>query len=156
MLKSPVEKNIKIFLLIICIFILFYLFLSNSNYYEIIQDKAALTEWIQAFGYMGPFIIISLMTIAIIISPIPSAPIALTAGALYGHTAGTFFVVIGAEAGAIIAFFTTRISGIDVVKNWLDKSQLKYMTGSQNNLMAIVFISRLLPFISQHRSAINH
>lgn len=148
MLNKPIKTRIKTFLLIVSIFFLFYLFLSQSNYYEIIQDKAALKEWVQAFGFMGPLIIISLMTIAIIISPIPSAPIALTAGALYGHTAGTIYVVIGAETGAIIAFLTTRISGIDFIQNWLDKSQLKYMTGSQNNLMSVVFISRILPFIS--------
>lgn len=148
MLKSQINSRIIIFILIICIFVLFYLFLTYSSHSEILQDKAALIKWIQQFDDWGPFIIISLMTLAIIISPIPSAPIALTAGALYGHTAGTIYVVIGAETGAIIAFLTTRISGIDFIKTWLDKSQLKYMTGSQNNLMTVVFISRLLPFIS--------
>ena len=148
MLRIQIDNRIKIFILIICIFILFYLFLTFSSYYELFQDKAALIKWIQQFDDWGPFIIISLMTLAIIISPIPSAPIALTAGALYGHTVGTIYVVMGAEAGAIIAFLTTRVSGIGFIKNWLDKSQLKYMTGSQNSLMGVVFISRLLPFIS--------
>lgn len=148
MLRIQIDNRIKTFILIICFFILFYLFLTSSSYYELLQDKAALINWIQQFNDWGPFIITGLMAFAIIISPIPSAPIALTAGAIYGHTAGTIYVVIGAEIGAIIAFLTTRISGIDFIRNWLDKSQLKYMTGSQNNLMTVIFISRLLPFIS--------
>lgn len=55
-------------------------------------------------GLWGPVLIIALMTVAVVASPIPSAPIALAAGAAYGHVWGTVQVVIGAELGALIAF----------------------------------------------------
>lgn len=145
---NKINNRLKAFTLTLATFALVYFIFSQSPVYEVFKNKTELKDWIEQFGYWGPTIIISLMTLAIVISPIPSAPIALTAGALYGHTTGTIYVIIGAETGAIIAFLTTRLSGIDTVNNWLNKSQLKYMSGSQNNLMSIVFISRLLPFIS--------
>ena len=55
-----------------------------------------------------PMRCIALRTMA---SPIPSAPVALAAGAAYGHVWGTVQVVIGAELGALIAFGLARVLG---------------------------------------------
>ena len=144
------DKKIQLLIIIFLVVAFTYIYfqLSNSGKLDLLNNHTELKEWIQQFTFTGPLLIISLIALAIIISPIPSAPIALTAGALYGHTNGTIYVIIGAETGAIIAFLITRFSGIDLIKNWLDKSQMRIMPGSQNNLMFFVFISRLLPFIS--------
>lgn len=125
-----------------------YLSLSHSGAVTFLQDGNNLKQWIQQLGWIGPFVIIGLMTLAIIMSPIPSAPIALAAGAVYGHTLGTVYVVIGSELGAIIAFAVARLIGIVVLQKWTDIRLTKLVAGSQNMLMGIVFISRLLPFIS--------
>jgi uncharacterized membrane protein YdjX (TVP38/TMEM64 family) len=88
------------------------------------------------------------MMLAILVSPIPSAPIALAAGALYGHTWGTGYVALGAELGALAAFGLARLLGREVLQRWLGGRLPATRLGSQGALMAIVFISRLLPFIS--------
>jgi uncharacterized membrane protein YdjX (TVP38/TMEM64 family) len=85
---------------------------------------------------------------AIIFSPIPSAPIALAAGALYGGIWGTAYVVAGAEIGALAAFLIARRFGYEPVRRvpwiarWIDR------TRSQAMLAGLVFASRLLPFLS--------
>ncbi|WP_247716946.1 TVP38/TMEM64 family protein [Gymnodinialimonas ceratoperidinii] len=99
-------------------------------------------------GSLGPLVIIGLMTLAIVASPVPSAPIAMAAGLVYGHLWGTVLVVIGAELGAIVAFVIARYLGRDTVQRWLGDSMKNRFFGSQNALMATVFLSRLLPFIS--------
>ncbi len=48
------------------------------------------------------------MILAILVSPIPSAPIAVAAGAAYGHTWGRLYVLLGAECGALAAFGLAR------------------------------------------------
>lgn len=103
---------------------------------------------IQQVGLLGPFIIILLITIAIVISPIPSAPIALVSGALYGHTLGTIYIIIGAIAGALIAFIIARKLGHDFFTKRFNYNFVTPITGSQNTMMFIVLISRLAPFIS--------
>ena len=50
-----------------------------------LPDSASLRQWFDGLGAWGPVAVIGLMTLAILISPIPSAPIALTAGAIYRH-----------------------------------------------------------------------
>jgi len=100
-------------------------------------------------GLWGPLLIIVLMCVAVVFSPIPSAPIALAAGAVFGHTEGSFYVLIGAEIGAMIAFALARILGRETMRRWFGErlSGMKFL-GSQAVLMWIVFASRLMPFIS--------
>ncbi len=73
-----------------------------------LPERENLQRWIDAAGLLGPVVVVALMTVAIVASPLPSAPVALAAGAAYGHTFGTMLVVLGAELGAVIAFL--RIS----------------------------------------------
>lgn len=99
-------------------------------------------------GLWGPLLVVTLMTIAVVASPIPSAPIALAAGAAYGHVWGTVQVVIGAELGALIAFGLARVLGHDALRRVLGTSVDAGLLGSQTALTATVFASRLMPFVS--------
>lgn len=99
-------------------------------------------------GILGPLLIVTTMTLAIVASPVPSAPIALAAGALYGHLYGTALVVLGAELGALIAFLLARTFGREAVQQWLGDRFDYGLLGSQNALTLSVFVTRLLPFVS--------
>lgn len=107
-----------------------------------------ISEWVAVAGIWGPLVIIGLMTTAIVASPIPSAPIALAAGAAYGHTLGTIYIVLGAELGALAAFGLARFLGRDVLRRWFGNRVDAGWLGSQNALTLTVLISRLLPFVS--------
>jgi uncharacterized membrane protein YdjX (TVP38/TMEM64 family) len=120
----------------------------ESGALNFILDGAALREWIAGLGLWGPFAVVGLMTLAILVSPIPSAPIAVAAGAAYGHFWGTIYVLIGAEAGALAAFAVARLVGHEVLYRWFGDRLSVGWLGSQNALMGLVFISRLLPFLS--------
>lgn len=111
-------------------------------------DGDTISGWVRIAGLWGPLLIIALMTVAVVATPIPSAPIALAAGAAYGHTLGTVYIVFGAELGAIIAFLLARFLGREALVGWLgDKIDIGWL-GSQNKLTAAAFASRLMPFIS--------
>ena len=58
-------------------------------------NAVALQNRIQTAGLWGPALIIAFMILAIVFTPIPSAPVAMSAGAVYGHTLGTVYVVAG-------------------------------------------------------------
>jgi uncharacterized membrane protein YdjX (TVP38/TMEM64 family) len=99
-------------------------------------------------GFWGPVLIVTLMTVAVVAAPIPSAPIALGIGAAYGHLWGTVQVVIGAELGALIAFGLARVLGHDVLRRVFGDRVDAGLLGSQTALTATVFASRLMPFVS--------
>lgn len=107
-----------------------------------------LQTWVAGAGLFGPLIIIILMAVAVVASPIPSAPIALAAGAIFGHVSGTIYVVIGAQAGALIAFGIGRWLGRDALLKWFGTRIDNGLLGSQNALTVLVLSSRLMPFIS--------
>ena len=111
-------------------------------------DRETIEGWIKAAGPWGPVLIVILMMLAVVASPIPSAPIALVSGAAYGHFAGAIYVAIGSELGALTAFVIARYLGRDQVERWLGDKATYGLLGSQNLLTLTVFGSRLLPFIS--------
>ncbi|HEX5611095.1 MAG TPA: VTT domain-containing protein [Burkholderiales bacterium] len=111
-------------------------------------DPSEIQSFAGRLGAWGPAGIVALMVVAILISPVPSAPIALAAGALYGHAWGTLYVLAGAELGALAAFGIARLAGYEALRGWLGERVSAGWLGSQNALMGVVFFSRLLPFVS--------
>lgn len=125
-----------------------YWLLHDSGLIATILDAGALKAQVSRLGPWGPLAVIGLMVLAILVSPIPSAPIALAAGALYGHAWGALYVLLGAEIGALAAFGIARLVGYEVLRRWLGERLSLGWLGSQNALMGLVFASRLLPFVS--------
>lgn len=111
-------------------------------------DRVTVAQWVAATGPLGPVAVMGLMMAAVVASPLPSAPIALAAGAAYGHYAGAVYVALGSELGAITAFLIARGLGRGAVERMLGEKADYGLLGSQNALTLTVFVSRLLPFVS--------
>lgn len=148
----PVSKSkISVGAVVLLVVVGLYWWLWQSGSLDALGDKQALRDQIQRLGIWGPVGIMVLMTAAIVMSPIPSGPIALVAGAAFGPMMGTVYTVIGAVAGAVIAFWIARCLGYEAVRRWSRAGPLVEWLGrrrSQTWLMGIVFASRLVPFIS--------
>lgn len=125
-----------------------YFLLSASGALVYLREAGALRQKILSLGYWGPLSVVTLMVLAIVLSPLPSAPIALAAGTIYGHTLGTIYVLIGAELGALVAFAIARFAGRALVGPLLGGSAFARLEGSQGTMMGIVFVTRLMPFVS--------
>ncbi|MAQ82065.1 MAG: hypothetical protein CMH12_02405 [Maritimibacter sp.] len=111
-------------------------------------DRATVEGMVASMGAWGPVMVVALMTIAVVASPLPSAPIALASGAAYGHYAGSLYVAIGSEIGAMTAFLIARWIGRGPIEKLLGDKADYGLLGSQNALTLAVFSSRLLPFVS--------
>ncbi len=112
-------------------------------------DAPQLTAMVSGFGALGPLVVMILMALAIVVSPIPSGPIALAAGALYGPMNGTLIVIAGALSGALVAFALARHLGRPAIAGSSNRFLVYLLRPhSPRILMAIIFASRLVPFIS--------
>lgn len=136
------------FAITLTVLIASYYLVESSSLNQLISDLDKLTSRVRQMGNIGPLVIISLMMLAVVISPLPSAPIALASGAVFGHTLGTIYIIIGAGLGSFIAFFIARLTGLPLVSKIIGNRISLKQFDSQNSLMAVVFISRLLPFLS--------
>ncbi|MBO9463242.1 MULTISPECIES: VTT domain-containing protein [Stappiaceae] len=119
----------------------------RPNFFENFNSETVKTL-VEHSGIWGPLFIIALMTLAIVVSPLPSAPIALAAGAAYGHTLGTIYVATGSCLGATIAFLIARKLGRNAIVRLLGEYANYGFLGSQNALTITVFTTRVIPFIS--------
>ncbi len=146
-MKTLLGRVFAIAILVLVLMLAYYQ-LKEFGILARIMDAEKLNGWISELGYGGPIMIIALMAVAIVINPIPSAPIALAAGAVYGHAWGTVYVVAGATIGAVGAFWIARLLGYEMLSRYFGKQLRLGWLGSQNALMAMVFISRLIPFLS--------
>lgn len=125
-----------------------YFVLINTSLASLFADLDLLVVRVRELGTLGPLLVIALMVMAIVFNPLPSAPIALAAGAVYGHVIGTIYIVVGAEIGAIIAFTIARFVGHELARKFLGDNLSLGRFGSQKALTTIVFLSRLIPFMS--------
>lgn len=140
---------IKRWCLVGLVTIFIYLILQQYDVVELLmQDGTLLRERLLNLGWIGPLAVIVLMIVAVVLSPLPSAPIALGAGAVYGHLWGTIYVVFGALLGALIAFSISRYLRPRKMALWLENTLSLRKYGSQHSLMLMVCASRLLPFLS--------
>ncbi len=107
-----------------------------------------LVAHLQAAGPLAPVMFILLMALAVVISPIPSLPLDLAAGAAFGVAAGTAYAVIGAEIGAIISFLIGRALGREAIRR-LFRTEIRFCERcSDRHLTMFVFLARLVPIFS--------
>ncbi len=136
---------------IIKAFIASILILSSIFYFpsilEIYKDSQRL---ILSYPSLSPFIYSILMIGSIIISPIPSSPLAIFAGSIFGPWNALIYTLLSATAGAVIAFSISRFFLRDYLKKHIENTSFyKKIEGKNNlNIAYIVFLSRLMPQVS--------
>lgn len=145
------KRRIAAGLAVLVILALGYWGASEANLLPDLNDTNGLRAQTEAWGSWGLLVLILLMAAAIVFSPIPSGPIAVVAGAAYGPFLGTIVVVAGAVLGAVGAFWIARCVGYETLRCWAPARRMLHKLDdgrSQTRLMAIIFFSRLVPFIS--------
>ena len=103
---------------------------------------------LESAGAFAPAFYILLMAMAVVISPIPSLPLDIAAGAFFGTLMGTVYSVVGALFGSMISFMIARFLGREFIAKYLG-GHINFCTACSDKLLTkIVFLSRLLPVVS--------
>lgn len=104
--------------------------------------------WLADAGGFAPLLYMIVMAMAVVVSPIPSLPLDIAAGAFFGPLYGTVYSVAGALAGAVISFVIARLMGRELMERFLG-GHVNFCEGCSDRILTrIVFLSRLLPFVS--------
>jgi uncharacterized membrane protein YdjX (TVP38/TMEM64 family) len=104
--------------------------------------------WLQGAGPLGPIVFILAMALAVVISPLPSLPLDIAAGSVFGPLLGTVYAVTGGLLGAVASFLLARGLGRGLVDRLVGGHVQFCRRCSDRFLTGIVFFSRLLPFVS--------
>ena len=140
---KPTTYVVGAILLLVCTI---GLVIFNDDDVTSLSDPQALGLMIEGFG---PIAVVLLLAVAVVVSPIPSGPVAMAAGALFGTWEGGALTALGAVLGAIIAFGLSRRFGYRPLSasnfslaRWITRPR------SELRLALLVLGSRLIPFIS--------
>ena len=135
-------KNLKFILgtlLIVTFIIIFYSFsvgwVSLTWLLTILNDKSAL----------GPIIFLVVYTI-LTISSVPTLPLNLAAGFLWGWFPGAIFTVMGASSGAVLTFFTSRYLFKNIfLEKFKGPGWVELDKGIKQNEWKVILFTRLNP-----------
>lgn len=140
------SRTIK-WILIAALLLLFVAIHQFWDWKELLHPEA-IADWLKGFGVAAPLVFMSVMAVAIVISPIPSLPLDIAAGLLFGPYLGTLYAATGALGGAVISFLLARLLGRQFIERFL-KGHINFCTHCSNKLLLkIVFVSRLIPVVS--------
>ncbi len=110
-------------------------------------NPALVEELLVTSGPIAPLLLILLMAV-VVISPIPSFPVDVAAGAYFGPGLGTLYAATGATLGAVAAFLIARWLGRDLIERFM-KGHISFCTACSDRLLTrLVLVARLIPLVS--------
>jgi uncharacterized membrane protein YdjX (TVP38/TMEM64 family) len=120
----------------------------SSIDYERYLSPTVLIDWLRDAGPLAPLLLIGSMACAVVIPPIPSLPLDLAAGAVFGPFYGALYAIIGAEIGAIGCFLLAHALGRDALSKLLKVDTVFCQMCTDHQLMGLMFFARLIPVFS--------
>ena len=138
------QNALALAVLLLCLLVCWWLLRPDVN----LLTPEGFKQRVKNLGVFGPFVYIGILALSVVVSPIPSAPLAVVAGAKWGPILAGIYSVIGGFLGSLIAYFLGRTLG---------RSAIKFLTGKiiyfskqrgEVYLSWLIFITRLLPVFS--------
>jgi uncharacterized membrane protein YdjX (TVP38/TMEM64 family) len=109
-------------------------------------DRQQLQKWLETMGVFAPVIYIVLYTVGTLLI-LPSTPLNLTGGAIFGIWWGTLWTTVAALVAAIAAFAFTRTIGRELVSHKLAGRWSAVDAEIRQGGLFYLFAIRLLPII---------
>ena len=146
--KNEVVKKCIPFSILLSVFFIFWM-LSFNNFISLewlAENRTELTNWISANDFLA-YVIYVLFYFLIVSCSIPGGTVMTIAGGfLFGPILGASLSVVGATAGAVVAFLAVRIAFEPLSKKHLTTSVIcKMRKGFKNHALGYMLFLRLIP-----------
>jgi uncharacterized membrane protein YdjX (TVP38/TMEM64 family) len=143
------HNGIALGIFLLCLFICLWLTQPGFNHFMVnLFTPDGFEQVVRRLGRWGVLIYIGLIALSVVVSPIPSAPLAMIAGALWGTVIAGVYSVIGGFLGGLIAYYLGRTLGRSAIKALTGKIIVFSQRKGEIYLGWLIFVSRLLPVLS--------
>lgn len=138
------QNSIALGIFLLCWSICWWLLRPDLNLFT----PEGFRQGVENLGWLGALVYMILLALSVVISPIPGAPLAVVAGAMWGTMLATIYSVIGGFLGGLIAYYIGRTLGRSAVYALTGK--VIYFTKNRGEVYLgwLIFITRLLPVLS--------
>ena len=110
-----------------------------------LSSPQTFAESIKSMGSLGILAYIAFLIVAIVVGPIPSTPVTVAAGAVWGPLPAALYGVMGLCLGSLAAYWIGRTLGRSAVQALMGKSIYFSKHRGEIYLGWIVFVTHLLP-----------
>lgn len=111
-----------ILLVLIAVFVIAVLVLPELKAFS---SPDYLHQFILSFGFLA-FLVYIFLVISSVPFIIPSTPVILAGGYIFGLSAGFVLSLIGMVLGSTLAFYLTRLGGRPLLESWADPHHIKH------------------------------
>lgn len=113
------------------------------------EKLLSLKSFFDSFGHAAPIAYICLVTIEVVIAPIPGLMLYAPGGAIFGGFWGGLFSLIGNVAGAAIACRLMRIFGDSISERFVKRQSLRVLQERiAKHGISVIFLLRVNPLTS--------
>ncbi len=138
------QNGLAIAILLLCLAVCYWLLNPQIN----LLTPEGFRKEVKNLGLLGPFVYIGILALSVVISPIPSAPLAIIAGTIWGAFMAGIYSIIGGFIGGLIAYFLGRTLGRSAIKALTGKIIYFSKNKGETYLSWLIFITRMLPIFS--------
>lgn len=143
------QNGIALALFLLCLLACGWLLHPNFNGFMVnLFTPEGFKQAASQMGFWGPLIYIGLIALSVVISPVPGAPLAVVAGALWGSIPAGIYSIIGGFLGSLIAYYLGHTLGRSAIKAITGKTIYFSKRRGEVYLGWLIFITRLLPVLS--------
>lgn len=118
--------------------------IAAAFYYRQILDIEQAKAWIQGLGWIGPVVFIFFYILATVLF-FPGSVVTAAGGAVFGPVWGTLINLLGATAGATLAFLVARYLAADWVSKKVGGRMKALVDGVESEGWRFVAFVRLVP-----------
>lgn len=134
-------RNILVLLIILCILGLLLIYIETR-----FDSPREAARMIQDTGILGPFLVVLLIVLEVIVAPIPGYLIAVASGYAFGAVLGAVYSYLGNVIGTAIAFWLSRKFGRPFVEHLINRKKLQIYDGFfREKATLLLWITYLFP-----------
>ncbi|PWU25224.1 MAG: TVP38/TMEM64 family protein [Candidatus Rokuibacteriota bacterium] len=111
-----------------------------------LEGVGGMRRWMDELGPLGPLAFIAAYIVGVV-AFVPSLPMSVLAGLLFGPLWGTLFASVASTLGACLAFMIARYGARDLVEHWVARSPAlgRLDHAATRHGFRLVMVTRLVP-----------
>lgn len=147
--KERMRKTVLIasIVLILVAFMLLGYFVGVPLVKEFRDNPETFRAYVDEHGLLGPFLMIGIIMMQVVVALIPGEPFELAAGFVFGWLEGSILCLLGMAAASSLVFVMVRLFGRKVVELFFHEDKIREYAFLQNEkrLHVLVFILFMIP-----------
>jgi uncharacterized membrane protein YdjX (TVP38/TMEM64 family) len=143
-LKKPPKETVIAYAvgagILIALFLVLYCTVGRTMT-QFVKDTQSFKLWLESYKGLSAVVFLVIRTIQTVVKIIPSEPLEIASGYVFGTWGGLFLCSLGTFLGSLIIVGLSRWLGTKFVRAFIDEEQIKNLTLLKNKKSQRLFLT---------------